>query len=125
MIAPTTTATVASLQQQDDNDNETSSAAVNATIDDPFIPIGPADEGPDEPIPNNENETATTDDGDDGSEDDNNNATDTATTRTTYYDNGDYRTLSISCKDIGYPLVALMSTPMSPTAPLITSLRHG
>jgi hypothetical protein len=46
MIAPTTT-TAASLQQQEGN----------ATIDEPNIPIGPADEGPDEPIPNNENGT--------------------------------------------------------------------
>jgi hypothetical protein len=45
MVAPTTTATTtASLQQEG-----------NATIDEPNIPIGPADEGeePDEPIPNN------------------------------------------------------------------------
>jgi hypothetical protein len=49
MVAPTTTATTASLQQQEDN----------ATIDEPNIPIGPADEEeePDEPIPDNENET--------------------------------------------------------------------
>ena len=47
MVAPTTTA-AASLQQQDDN---------ATTIDEPNIPIGPADEGPDEPIPNNENGT--------------------------------------------------------------------
>jgi hypothetical protein len=53
MVAPTTTTTTALLQQQDDN---------ATTIDEPNIPIGPADEGPDKPIPNNENRT---DDGDD------------------------------------------------------------
>jgi hypothetical protein len=66
MVAPTTTAT-ASLQQQEGN----------ATIDEPNIPIGPADEGPDEPIPNNENETRNDDDDDimcalgEGSDEDN------------------------------------------------------
>jgi hypothetical protein len=50
MVAATTTATTTSLQQED-NDNAT-------TIDEPNIPIGPAeDEEPDEPIPDNENET--------------------------------------------------------------------
>jgi hypothetical protein len=39
---------IKALQQQDDN---------ATTIDEPNIPIGPADEGPDEPIPNNENGT--------------------------------------------------------------------
>jgi hypothetical protein len=55
MVAPTTTTATASLQQEG-----------NATIDEPNIPIGPADEEeePDEPIPDNENETD--DDGDDG-----------------------------------------------------------
>jgi hypothetical protein len=63
MVAPTTTAT-ASLQQQH-NDYETSSAGVNATIDEPNIPIGPAEEEePREPVPDNENETH--DDDDDG-----------------------------------------------------------
>jgi hypothetical protein len=35
-----------SLQQEEDNDNETetSSAVANATTDEPFIPIGPAEE---------------------------------------------------------------------------------
>jgi hypothetical protein len=49
VAATTTTATTTSLQQQDDN---------ATTIDEPNIPIRPAeDEEPDEPIPDNENET--------------------------------------------------------------------
>jgi hypothetical protein len=69
MVAPTTTtAATASLQQQEGN---------ATTIDEPNIPIGPADEGPDEPIPNNENETRNDDDDDimcalgEGSDEDN------------------------------------------------------
>jgi hypothetical protein len=43
MVAAATT--TASLQQEDNYDEtETSAAVVNVTIDDPFIPIGPAEE---------------------------------------------------------------------------------
>jgi hypothetical protein len=79
MVAPTTTTATASLQQQEGN----------ATIDEPNIPIGPADEGPDEPIPNNENETRNDDD-----------------------DNG-----TISCKDIGYPFGGVDEYPDVPYCP--------
>jgi hypothetical protein len=54
-----------------------------------IFPIGPADEGPDEPIPNNENETRNDDD-----------------------DNG-----TISCKDIGYPFGGVDEYPDVPYCP--------
>jgi hypothetical protein len=121
MVAPTTTTTAtASLQQQEDN--ETSAAAVNATIDDPFIPIGPAEgeKEPDEPIPDNENETD--DDNDDRITEcrDIRNfppGEDHILNKVCRLDDDNDDNDTISCKDIGYPFGGVDEYPDVPYCP--------